>query len=122
MSWSGTSPGTRRTKPGATRFLGAGHELVPTDLVLAELVYGLEGYYWRPRREVAAAARSLLALPGIAVLDLDLLLRTVELYESLRVDLVDAYLAAAAEAWGIEGVASFHRRLDRVRGIVRFEP
>ena len=106
----------------ATRFLAAGHELVLTDLVLAETVYVLESYYRRPRREVAAAARSLLALPGVAVLDLDLLLRTVELYDSLRLDLADAYLAAAAEAWGIEGVASFDRRLDRVRGVVRFEP
>jgi predicted nucleic acid-binding protein len=106
----------------ATAFLQGPDELVLTDLVFAELIYVLESYNQRPRAEVAVAARSLLALPTIAVVDHDLLLRTIELYELQRLDFADAYLVAAAELWGIGRVASFDRRLDRVRTIQRMEP
>jgi predicted nucleic-acid-binding protein len=77
------------------------------DLVLAELVYVLESVYERSRAQVAEAARSLLALPSIAVVDPDHLLRAVELYEVERVHFAEAYLAAAAELSGIGRVASF---------------
>jgi len=35
----------------ATAYLGADHELVLTDLVLAEMVYVLESFYEVPRTE-----------------------------------------------------------------------
>lgn len=89
----------------ATAFLAGDGELILTDLVLAELVYVLESYYDRPRAEVAAAARALLALPSVAS-DHPLLLRAIELYEAERVDFADAYLCAAAETWGIGMVAT----------------
>jgi predicted nucleic acid-binding protein len=106
----------------ATAFLRASHELVLTDLILAELVYVLDSFYERPRDEVAGAARALLAFPAIVVVDRDLLLRSLEHYESNRLDFAEAYLAAAAELWGIERVASFDRALDRVAAIQRVEP
>jgi predicted nucleic acid-binding protein len=106
----------------ATAFLGAGHELFLTDLVLAELVYVLEAVYRRPRRQIAEAARSLLALRGIVVVDPDLLLRAIELYESATLHFAEAYLAAAAESWGVGAVASFDRGLHRVTSIRRLEP
>lgn len=106
----------------ATSFLRRGHELILTDVVLAELVYVLESFYRRPRGEVAGAARSLLALPGIIAFDHDLLLRSLELYERERLDFAEAYLAAAAELWGIGRVTSFDRRLERVPSVERVEP
>lgn len=106
----------------ATAFLRRGHELILTDLVLAELVYVLESFYQRPRAEVAGAARSLLALPSIAAVDHSLLLRSVELYEREGLDFANAYLAAAAESTGIGRVVSFDRRLDRVASVERVEP
>ena len=106
----------------ATAFLAGDHELLLTDLVLAELVYVLESFYERPREEVAEAARSLLALPSIATVDSDLLLRSLELYESHRLDYAEAYLAAAAEVWDLDRVVSFDRGLDRVPSIKRVQP
>ena len=116
---TGDPPGQARR---ATAFLGAHHELVLTDVVLAETVYVLTSFYGRPRPEVATAARALLAMPTVAVGDLDLLLRSLELYESARLGYAEAYLAAAAELSGIELVASFDRDLDRVPTIERIEP
>jgi predicted nucleic acid-binding protein len=106
----------------ATEFLGAGHELLLTDLVLAEMVYVLDSVYGFDRPTVARAARSLLAHPGITVLDATLPLRALERYESLRLHFADAYLAATAEVTGIGTVASFDRALDRVSSIARVEP
>ena len=106
----------------ATAYLGADHELILPDLVLAEMVYVLESFYEVPRADIARMARALLALPSIAVADHDLLLRAVEIYEVLRLDFAEAYLAALAELSGVNRVASFDRQIDRVRGIQRIEP
>jgi len=51
-----------------------------------------------------------------------LLLRTIELYEADRLDFADAYVCASAETSGMGKVASFDRRIDRVKSIERLEP
>jgi predicted nucleic acid-binding protein len=106
----------------ATALLAGDNELLLADLVLAELVYVLESFYRRPREQVAEAARSLLALPSIATVDPDLLLRSLELYEAHRLDYAEAYLAAAAEVWEVGRVVSFDQALDRVASIQRVQP
>lgn len=106
----------------ATAFLAAGHVLLLNDVILAELVYVLSSYYARPRAEVAEAARSLLAMPSIAVRDPLLLQRTVELFEAEGLAFHDAYLVAAAERTGVRRIASFDRDLDRVGTVERIEP
>ena len=116
---TGDPPGQARR---ATTFLAAGHTLILTDLVLAEVVYVLESFYERPRDEAAMLAKSLLALPSVVVVDDLLLHRAIELYELERLGFAEAYLAATAETYGIRRVASFDRRIDRVRSITRVEP
>jgi len=106
----------------ATAFLRQADELILTDLILAELVYVLESYYERPRGDVTKLSRSLLALDSIAVADHDLLLRSLDLYESERLDFAEVYLAATAEISGIDKVVSFDRGLDRVPTIKRIQP
>ena len=100
----------------------ARHELILTDLILAEMVYVLESVYERPRAEISAMTRALLALPSIAVVDHDLLLRALELYEDVHPDFAEAYLAALAELSDVNRVASFDRQLDRVETVKRIEP
>lgn len=116
---TGDPPGQARR---ATAFLRARHELILTDLVFAEMVYVLESFYERPRAEISEMARALLALPSIAVVDHDLLLRSFELYEAVRLDFAEAYLAALAELSDVNQVASFDRQIDRVKTIKRVEP
>jgi predicted nucleic acid-binding protein len=106
----------------ATAFLRGSHELILTDLVLAEMVYVLESFYEVPRTDIARMARSLLALPSIESGDHELLLRTVEIYELLRLDFAEAYLSALAEMSDVKRVASFDRQIDRVKSIERVEP
>jgi predicted nucleic acid-binding protein len=106
----------------ATAFLADANELILTDLVLAEMVYVLESFYEVPRADIARMARSLLALPSIETGDHELLLRTVEIYEVLRLEFAEAYLSALAEMSDVKRVASFDRQIDRVKSIERIEP
>lgn len=106
----------------ATAFLGRADELILVDLVFAELIYVLESYYERPKSEVAQLARSLLAMNSIVTADHDVLLRSLDLYELKKLDYAEAYLVALAETSGIEKIASFDQRLDRVETIERIQP
>jgi predicted nucleic acid-binding protein len=106
----------------ATALLRGRDELILTDLVIAEMVYVLESYYEAPKAEIAEMARAVLALPSVAVVDHDILLRAIELYETLRLDFAEAYLAAVAELSGVNAVASFDRSIDRVKTVKRVEP
>jgi predicted nucleic acid-binding protein len=106
----------------ATRYLQHADELLLPDLILAEVAYVLESFYETPRARVAETLRAVLAFAAIRVVDDELLLRTVEVYEGHRLDFADAYLVASAERTGVGEVASFDRAIDRVGTVRRVEP
>ena len=82
----------------------------------------LESFYEAPRSQIAEAVRALVAFHSILVVDATLLFRAVEVYETDRLDLAEAYLVACAESTGVGRVASFDRSIDRVRSVQRVEP
>jgi predicted nucleic-acid-binding protein len=100
---------------------GAG-PLLLADLIFAECVYVLESFYEVEPARVAELMRAALALSSIEVVDGDLLLRALEVYELERLDFAEAYLVAQAEVTGIGEIASFDRTIDRVKSISRREP
>ena len=106
----------------ATAFLSASHELLLADLIVAETVYVLESFYEVPRAQVTGLIRAVIAFPAMRTLDPALLLRSLEIYETHRVDFAEAYLAASAEVAGVAQIVSFDRSLDRVPSITRVEP
>jgi predicted nucleic-acid-binding protein len=106
----------------ATAFLREASELYLTDLVVAETIYVLDSYYEVPREQIATTIRSLLAFNSISVVDRDVLLRAVEVYEIDPLDFAEAYLVACAESTGIGRVVSFDRSIERVSSIERVEP
>jgi predicted nucleic-acid-binding protein len=106
----------------ATAYLRSESELFLADLIVAETVYVLESFYEVPRAQVAEVIRSLLAFGSIVVLDRDVLLRAVEVYEVDRLDFAEAYLVACAESTGVGRIASFDRAIDRVRTVERVQP
>lgn len=106
----------------ATAFLAAAQELLLADLVVAETVYVLESFYEVPRARVAELIRAIIAFPTIVVLDPVMLLRSLEVYETDRLDFAEAYLVAQAERSGIGVIASFDRAIDRVTTVRRREP
>jgi predicted nucleic-acid-binding protein len=72
---------------------------------VAETVYVLESYYQVPRERVAELIRAVITFPAMVVLDEQLLLRAVEVYEVHRLDFAEAYLVACAEVSGIGAVS-----------------
>lgn len=102
----------------ATAFLAEADELLLPDLIVAEIIYVLESYYEVPTEEVARLVRSAIAFAPIRTLDPALLLRSLEVYETHRIDFAEAYLVASAEAAGIPDIVSF----DRVTTANRIEP
>jgi predicted nucleic acid-binding protein len=106
----------------ATAYLGTARELLLTDLIVAETVYVLESFYEAPRGQVAEAMRSLIAFDSVVCVDPALLLRSIEVYETDRIDFAEAYLIACAESIGINTIASFDRSIDRVDTVERIEP
>jgi predicted nucleic-acid-binding protein len=106
----------------ATRFLADADELLLVDLIVAEVVYVLESYYEVERPRIADMVRAIIGFAAIRVIDEDLLLRAIEVYELDRLDFAEAYLVASAERSGVGAVASFDRSIDRVRSVERIEP
>jgi predicted nucleic acid-binding protein len=106
----------------ATTYLRAERELLLTDLVAAETVYVLESFYEAPRDQVAEALRSIVAFDSVLCVDPALLLRSIEVYETERIDFAEAYLVACAESTGVVRIASFDRSIDRVVTVERVEP
>jgi predicted nucleic acid-binding protein len=97
-------------------------ELILTDLIVAEVAYVLTLVYARPRADVATALRSLITFPRMAITEPSRLLRSVDLYEELRLDFADAYLLACAEDDQGHTVVSFDRGLGRLAGVTGLEP
>jgi predicted nucleic-acid-binding protein len=106
----------------ATRFLAEVDELLLADLIVAEVVYVLESFYEVERARVAELVRTIIAFDAVRVVDEELLLRAVEVYEVDRLDFAEAYLVASAERSGVDTVVSFDRSIDRVKTIRRLEP
>jgi predicted nucleic acid-binding protein len=106
----------------AAAFLAAADELLLADLVVAETVYVLESFYEVPRARVAELVRAIIAFPAVVVLDPVLLLRSLEAYETDRLDFADAYLVAQAERSGVGVIASFDKAIDRMTTVRRLEP
>ena len=71
---------------------------------------------------MAEVLRDIVVADPVVVADVELLLRTVEIYEVHRLSFADAYLIASAEQSGIDVVASFDRGLERVGTVRRLEP
>jgi predicted nucleic-acid-binding protein len=106
----------------ATRFLAEAEELLLADLIVAEVVYVLESFYEVKRARVAELVRAIIAFDAVRVVDEDLLLRSVEVYEIERLDFAEAYLVASAERAGVDAIASFDRSIDRLTTVTRIEP
>lgn len=106
----------------ATRFLAASDELLVPDLIVAEVTYVLESFYDVERSPLAQMLRAIIGFPAVRVIDPELLLRAVEVYEIDRLDFAEAYLVACAERSGVGRVASFDQSIDRVPTVERVEP
>lgn len=97
--------------------------LLTTEMVMAETVWVLESCYGLKAPEIAPLIRGIIATPGLDTINGMLVLRALELYESLGIDFIDGYIAAVMEKRGISDLYSYDRKhVSRLKSIVRKEP
>lgn len=98
-------------------------KLVTTEMVMTEIVWVLESGYSLKHSDIAPLMRGILATPGLEVINAPLVVRAIELYETVNIDFIDGYIAAVMEQRGITGLYSFDRKhIARINKIVRLEP
>ena len=104
----------------ASRLLATADVLLLADLIVAECVYVLQSIYEVPRDRIAEFMRAVIAMPTVRVVDVDLMLRALEVYERERLDFAEAYLVACAELSGVGVIASFDRAIDSIGSVERW--
>ena len=98
-------------------------QLVTTELVMAESVWVLESSYQLNHVQIAPLIRSILATPGMEVINGELVGKALVMYELQNIVFVDAYIAALMEKQGIKDIYSYDKKhLSRVKTINRKEP
>lgn len=95
---------------------------VVTPLALAEVVWVLLGSYRLSKENVVAALRRILNTDKLEIMDREILIRGVDLFENHSVDFIDAYHAAFMENQQIQTVYSYDTDFDQISGITRREP
>jgi predicted nucleic acid-binding protein len=91
----------------------SGLRLLFHQLALAESAFVLLNTYERPAKEVSATLGSLLAVPGVEVVEELDWHRLIEIWPSVFTDFLDAGLACAAETLRADSVATFDRAFAR---------
>ena len=97
--------------------------LISTELVMAETVWVLESSYNLTHIQITPLLRSILATPGLEIINGDIVSGALVLYEQKNIDFVDAYIAVLMEKRGIKEIYSYDRKhLSKVKTIQRIEP
>ena len=84
-------------------------ELYICDLVAAEAVYVLQSFYRRPKAEIAERLKAFFVLPGIVVEQRQIVFLALDWYTEHNIDFTDAYVAAKAQASGIDSIFTFDK-------------
>jgi len=83
--------------------------LVAGPPVLFEVAWTLRAAYQLPRAKVLDVLSSIAALPGLKLLDAEIVAEAIALARHTHTDFADAYIVAAALASGADEIASFNR-------------
>lgn len=104
---------------GLFRDAAGGHvRLVTGPPVLFELVWTLRRAYKVPRERSIEILAGLLTVEGLELVDRAVVVSAVERARASSQEFADAYIAAAADAAGVDAIATFNgkdfKRLDSV--------
>ena len=91
-------------------------------ITVAEVVWVLESFYGYPRDRIAGTITEFLHSDGLEVVELDVLVPALILYQEKNIDFADALLTIAALKRGHSIVYSFDRHFDRIPAITRVRP
>jgi predicted nucleic acid-binding protein len=95
-----------------------------TPTALAEVAWVLLGSYQLPKSNVIAALRRILHTEKLEIVDREILIQGVDLFENHPIDFIDAYHAAFMASREIPTIYSYDTDFDQLAGagITRKEP
>jgi predicted nucleic acid-binding protein len=98
-------------------------ELHLSATVLLETAYVLTKTYGVSRSLVAAGFRSMLNLPAIVSLEVDVMKKSIDLWErESPLSFADCYHLVLAKSLGLDAIYAFDRKMGRYPGVERLEP
>lgn len=92
------------------------------DIILADIIWILEGYYKQPREDIREWITAILSMQGLTFSDKDIALNALDIYMDKRIDWSDAFTASQMLQREITEIYSFDKLFDRIDGIARIEP
>ena len=97
--------------------------LLTNELVIAEIVWTLESFYKRSRRDIMEKVLAILNTPGLEVANGEIVLQAIAWYAEKNVDFIDAYNGAWVLARGLNAVYTFDRKhFFRLEGLTLLTP
>ena len=96
--------------------------LILIPVTVAEVVWVLESFYGYPKDRISVTMTEFLHSDGLEVMDVDIVIQALSLYDEKNIDFADALLAASALSRGPNFICSFDRHFDRIPEITRLEP
>lgn len=92
------------------------------DIILADIIWILEGYYKQTKENIREWITAILSLQGLAFSDKDMALEALDIYVDKKIDWSDAFTASQMLQREITEIYSFDKHFDRIDGIARIEP
>jgi len=91
------------------------------DIILADIIWILEGYYKQTKEDIREWITTILSLQGLTFSDKDMALNALDIYVDKRIDWSDAFTASQMLQREITEIYSFDKHFDRIDGITRIE-
>ena len=116
----------RTQSPKAQAFLeqvaASKHHYYTTPWVIAETVWTLSSFYKYRRSDVARIVKGIINTPNLEVLEEELVLGAVTLFEEKGIDFIDGLNYLVSKRRGFDGIISFDRDFDKLKSLKRYEP
>lgn len=97
-------------------------EVLLPDIILADIIWVLEGYYKQSREQIREWITTILSMQGLRFSDKSVALDALDIYVDLGIDWSDALVAGQMINHGIMEIYSFDRHFDRIGAIKKIEP
>ena len=91
------------------------------DIILAHIIWILEGYYKQAREDIREWITAILSLQGLTFSDKDMALNALDIYVEKRIDWSDAFTASQMLQREITEIYSFDKHFDKIDVITRIE-
>lgn len=97
-------------------------EVLLPDIILADIIWVLEGYYKQSREQIREWITTILSMRGLRFSDKNVALDALDIYVDIGIDWSDAFVTGQMINHGIMEIYSFDRHFDRIGAIKKIEP